>query len=61
MFCIKLLIFGIKLVKKTIRWDDNELNIDWQLDLLGAIKPNLSEKDKNALSFKSLSSELPFE
>tara|TARA_S200000501_G_scaffold307621_1_gene296807 strand:- start:854 stop:1090 length:237 start_codon:yes stop_codon:yes gene_type:complete len=53
--------FWDKACERTIRWDDHELNIDWQLNLLGAIKPNLSEKDKNALSFKSLSSELPFE
>ena len=53
--------FWDKDCERTIRWDDHELNIDWQLHLLGALKPHLSEKDKNALSFKSVSSELAFE
>ena len=52
--------FWDKDCERTIRWNDSVLNIDWQLNLLGALKPLLSEKDKNALSFKSLSSETAF-
>lgn len=31
-----------------IKWNDLELNIDWNLD---GLKPNISEKDKNGKSF----------
>ena len=36
--------------ERSILWNDNDLNIDWQL---GGITPSLSDKDKNGISFKS--------
>ncbi len=52
--------FWDKGCERSIKWDDHQLNIDWQLDLLGDIQPQLSEKDKQALSFKSFNSEMVF-
>ena len=53
--------FWDKDCERILRWDDSQLNIDWQLTLLNGIEPNLSEKDKNALGFNSLSIEAAFE
>ena len=36
--------------ERSILWNDNDLNIDWQLD---GLVPSLSDKDKNGMSFKN--------
>ncbi len=39
----------------SIRWDDPDVAIDWQLELLGDVQaPLLSEKDANAPSLKDI-------
>ncbi len=37
-----------------VAWDDEDLNVDWQLDKYGIDKPIISEKDKKGVSFKNL-------
>jgi len=38
---------------RSIRWDDNNININWPLKDINFTKPRLSEKDSNAPSLKN--------
>ena len=37
-----------------VKWNDKELNIDWQLEKYGVKQPIISEKDQRGIKFKEL-------
>lgn len=40
--------------EQSLRWDDADVGIDWQLDLLGDTAVKLSDKDRNASALNEL-------
>lgn len=44
--------------ERSVRWDDLDLAIDWQLGAAGVSEPILSSKDGNGMSFADLVAEL---
>ena len=47
--------FWDKNCERTIKWDDEDIDIDWPLETIGIKNPLLSEKDSKANSLKILS------
>jgi dTDP-4-dehydrorhamnose 3,5-epimerase len=37
-----------------VKWDDKELNIDWQLEKYGIKEPIVSEKDQRGVEFEKI-------
>ena len=46
--------FWNKDCERTIKWDDQDIDIDWPLEKLAISHPLLSEKDSNAFSLQEL-------
>ena len=46
--------FWDKNCERTIKWDDEDIDIDWPLEKIGIKNPFLSEKDSQASSLKDL-------